>query len=93
MHFTANPDKIREKYGRKTQGGRPPNARARRNNSLVFFDSDGALLTDFHAGLTAQTLFLVHGDRLAALQLVDLDRTDIHAFRRQIGRASCRERV
>jgi hypothetical protein len=43
----------------------------------VFFDGNGALLTNLDTGLTTQTLFFVHDNSFSILEFINFNRTDI----------------
>jgi hypothetical protein len=48
--------------------------------TLIFFDGNSALFTNFYTGLTAKTFFFIDGDRLPILKLKDFHGTDIYTF-------------
>jgi hypothetical protein len=48
--------------------------------ALFFFDRDGVLLADFHAGLATQAFLFVDRDGFTVLEFVNLHRADVDAF-------------
>jgi len=47
---------------------------------LGFLNDNGALLANLNAGLAAQALICIYGNRLAILKLENIHRTNINAF-------------